>query len=355
LRNRSIQINFQIIVALTLMVGLGACKGKPAASLQSTAVNTSTVVVPVAATTVPPATITPTTLPERVVLLVPNGADPGLAGSLQTLLTKLSAQSGLQLQILPGLTAAELTAEVRIVVALPPDSGIAALAAAAPKTQFLAIGIPGLSAANNLNQIGAQGIRPDQQAFLAGYIASTITQDWREGALVLKDSGAGQAFLNGAIFYCGLCRPATPPFYQYPLYQDLAPGASQVEQQAAADYLLQYMVKTVYIGPGVGDDALLNYLAQAGVNIIGVTTPPAELQPHWIATLNTDLEGAVSELWPKLVQGEAISSPNLPLLITNNNPDLLSAGKVNMFNKISLDLTEGFIDTGVTMTNTVSK
>ncbi len=139
-------------------------------------------------------------------------------------------------------------------VALPPDPGIANLAAANPQAQFLAVGIPGVTVTSNLSQIGSDGERPDQQGFLAGYLAAVITPDWRVGVISQSDSPAGKAaqngFTNGVIFYCGLCRPSYPPFIQYPILVDLAAGT---DPQAAVDSLVSNAVKTVYVSPAVED------------------------------------------------------------------------------------------------------
>jgi hypothetical protein len=113
---------------------------------------------------------------------------------------------------------------LQLIVALPPDPGLAALIAAAPETQFLAVNIPGLEPAPNLSQIQAQGVRPDQSAFLAGYLAAAITQDWRAGVISLAgDATARLGFTNGVYYFCGLCRPAYPPFPNpgYPLSVEL--------------------------------------------------------------------------------------------------------------------------------------
>ena len=82
---------------------------------------------------------------------------------------------------------------MKVVIALPPDPGLAALAAAAPGVQFLAIDIPDLPAASNLSTIGATGLPVDQQAFLAGYIAGLLAPEWKVGILYQKDTPGGEA------------------------------------------------------------------------------------------------------------------------------------------------------------------
>jgi hypothetical protein len=273
--------------------------------------------------------------------------------ALQNVLGELAAQDSLTFETRTELAALEFSSGVRLVVAMPPDSGIVNLAAANPQVQFLAVGIPGIQAVSNLSVIGSEGERPDQQAFLAGYLAAVITKDWRAGVISRGDIVEGKAarlgFTNGVIFYCGLCRPAYPPFVQYPQYVELTAGASQVEQQAAADILIQNAVKTVYVFPGTGDETLLEYLAQAGVDLIGSGTAPETLRSHWVASIRVDEASAIRQIWPRLMGGEKSIQLNVPLVLADQNPALFSTGRQHLVEKMLADLLAGFIDTGVNL------
>jgi hypothetical protein len=329
------------------------CLGLVACNLALPSRSTATPVIP---STTPAPTATPTAIPSPTpqplaILIAPPGSDPNLTSEMQTLLTQLSASSGWRVQVRPSLTSAELGQEVKVVVSLPPDPGLANLAAAAPHTQFVAVGMPGVQPAKNLFVVGAQGDRPDRQGFLAGEIAASITPDWRVGIINQPDTVPGKAarlgFFNGDTYYCGLCRSAYPPFYEYPLYVDLPAQASQAEQQAAADYMIDHAAKTVYVFPGAGDDTLLEYLAQKGVNLIGGVTPPQAAQSQWVASIQPDLLKGVKDLWPRLLKGESGSSVDVPLAITNVNPALFSPGRQRLAQDTLDDLLADFIDTGV--------
>jgi hypothetical protein len=285
------------------------------------------------------------------VLLASPGSDPQQTTALQELLADLAARDGLEFQTATSLSPAELTPDLRLVAALPPDPGLAALAAAAPRTQFLSIDIPGLPASANLSQIDTQAARPDQQGFLAGYLASLVTADWRIGVISTGDDPAGKAnrqgFLNGAVFYCGLCRPAYPPFVQYPVYEELITGAGAADQQAAADSLIAQGVTTVYVAPGAGDASLLEYLAGKGVNLIGGETPPEGVQNNWIATIQGDWLEGVRQAWKQALSGQPAGDTNLPLAITDRNETLFSLGRQRLAEQTRDDLATGLIDTGI--------
>lgn len=297
------------------------------------------------------ATASPTVEQPLVILLAAPQAEATLADELQSLVSDLAQKDGLRFQIRQSLSPEDLSAAVRLVIVLPPFEGVAELAHSAPQTQFLAIDFPGMSPAANLSLIAPLGMRPDQQGFLAGYIAAMITPEWRVGVLSTSDTVAGMAarrgFINGAIFFCGLCRQNYPPFYNYPLYAEMPSASTAAEWQAAADSLVNRYVKTAYVTPGSGDQALLRYLTEAGVNLIGGASPPGDLRSRWVATIRPNVLPIVQTLWTDLLQGKGGVSLPVALEISDIHPDLLSPGKENLARKFLQDLIGGLVDTGV--------
>ena len=342
---------FFYLVLLFSLLALAACRTATPGPTTNPEAPTPTPPAIEPATDIP--SPSPTVQPAEVILLALVGSDPGDMLALQNLLGELAAQDKLAFETRTELAALEFGPGARLVVAMPPDPGLVNLATANPQVQFLAVGIPGIRAASNLSVIGSEGERPDQQGFLAGYLAAVITKDWRAGVISRGDIVGGKAarlgFTNGVIFYCGLCRPAYPPFVQYPQYVELTPGASQTEQQAAADILIQSAVKTVYVFPGAGDETLLEYLAQAGVNLIGSGTAPERLRSNWVASIRVDEASAIRQIWPRLMGGEKGIQLSVPLVLTDQNPALFSAGRQQFVEKMLADLLAGFIDTGVNL------
>jgi len=309
---------------------------------------TNTTLPPIASPTVTDIP-TATSLPSLGVLLAPAEADPEMVAALQTSLSQSIPEAGLRFQVYPSITPEMITSEdIRWVIALPPAPGLGDLAASFPEARFLAVGIEGLESAQNLSVIGSGGERLDEQGFIAGYLAALITPDWRVGVISASDSEAGQlarrSFITGAKFYCGFCSPVYPPFYEYPLYVQLDAGANVAEWQAAADFLLQRGVQTAYVAPGAGDEALLGYLAQSGVHIIGGKTPPENVRDAWVATVGfSALEGFYS-FWPEFAAGADGRSVSVPLSIHNVNSSLLSPGKQHLVEEILVDVRAGSIE-----------
>jgi hypothetical protein len=205
----------------------------------------------------PSPTVTDTPQPGLVMLLAPPGSDSELASRLVAALEPRVTELGLRWESRTLLASNDLSGmDIRLVVALSPDPGLASLAAAAPQTQFLAVGIPGIQAGSNLSLIGQEGLRLDRQGFIAGVIAAMITPDWRVGVVGPSEPGealhARQGFINGAEFFCGLCLPYHGPTnINYPVFVELSAGAGFDEIQAALQNLNSMAVKTIYLPPGV--------------------------------------------------------------------------------------------------------
>jgi hypothetical protein len=272
--------------------------------------------------------------PPLAILWAPPGADPELVAEAQRILSEVAVQQAWQVSQREGLTEADLQAdgEVAVLVALPPLQDLGALISSSPSTRFVTLGPTNLEASPNLTTIGASGAPPDYLGFVAGYMAAVITEDWRVGTISVSDTAEGQAarqgFLIGAKYFCGLCQQLYPPYYDYPLYYEQVSSTSSDAWRAAADQLIGLAVTTIYVAPGAGDQALLEYLAQSNIAIIGSVAPPEALQGNWVATIEADLVTALRDQLAPALRGESALSASLPVKISHVNGDLLSPGKL---------------------------
>ena len=357
-RNRRIssshRLNSIMVLCLLLassMLALAACN---AAVPQVTPSATPGTATPFPPTDTPSPSPTATPESSLVILLAPPGSDGALADRLEELLTGLASEAGMRFQTRPDLSPAELQQDVKLVVVLPPDPGIAELAAASPETQFLAVGVPGLEAGGNISTINISGNSPDQAGFAAGYLGAAITPDWRVGVISEQDTTGGKAtqlgFTNGVIYFCGLCRPVNPPYPipGYPLTAQLTDAAGPAEWQAVISNLTVWGVGTVFVDPEIASEGLYQELAKAGINIIGSGEPPPGLKDHWVASIgSSDPVEAVNKLWPDVIRGEGGMNVGLPLTIHAANLDLFSPGRQALVDEMLGELAQGYIDTGV--------
>ncbi len=311
--------------------------------------------------TVPAPTSAPTftaTLPAEplVILILPADMPRAEYDYNQKLIYDLAQAEGMRFQVRNTLTAADMQFEgpaLKVVVAFPPDPGLADLAAAAPSVQFLAINIPGLTAGGNLSTIGATGVPVDQQAFLAGYITGLVAPEWKVGVLYQKDTPEGEAarnaFANGFTFYCGTCRnPLFPqPAGIYPVFVGIPTTEKPAAYPAYAELLSRNVVKAAYVFPAVATSEVLNDMAQRGMLLVGETMPGESVRPNWVASIQPDIIAAIQTIFPELVAGNGGQSVPTPLFLNDINPDLLSEGKVRLVQQVLDGLQNGTISTGV--------
>lgn len=266
-------------------------------------------------------------------------------------LQALVQQSGWEMIQKPSVTVGELDAsssELRAVVLLPPDPGVAEMAEKYPRISFLTIGIPDLPDLPNLYQAAPNGNRPEWDGFIAGYLAAVLTPEWRIGALTQAGSTEGakaaDGFVNGGVLYCGLCLTQYPPFTDYPYRMDMNAGLSQPDWQTAADQFIRSGVRMAYVYPSVATPELLVYLAQNGVLLLGSEPPPEALQPAWIATIQSDVQTATQKAWADLAAGNPPGEYTTRPLIVPGGAGQLTEGKLAMLNSVIDDLVSGVIE-----------
>jgi len=338
------RIKFAAIIMLILLAGCAL-----------TGTNTPTEAAP---TTLPPTeaptdVVTATPGTPLAILIIPVDMPQEQSNLYQTTLNDLTQASGLRFQVRNNLSSAEIELEtnLKIVVALPPDPGLAELANAAPQVQFLGVTIPGLTASANLSLVGAEGAPIKNQAFMAGYITSLLSPDYRVGIITQKDTPEGMlaydAFLNGMVFYCGLCNPKFPPWYDYPVHSEIPTDTPEGQYRFFADPLKNYNVDFAYVFPGVATDDLLDTMSQYGLNIISQTRPNERITANWVVSLQPNVVPAIQSIWPDLVADQGGQDLPLPLFLAEVNPDLLSEGKQMDVQEILDRLQRGEISTGI--------
>lgn len=332
-----------LLIAIILLAG---CGGRATQSPQ-----------PATFTPPPAPTASPTAPMPLTILVLPADMPQKDKDNYQTLIYDLAQQNGMRFQVLNTLSANDLAIEgsaLKVVVVLSPDVDLAALTAAAPAVQFLAIDIPDLAAAPNLSSIGSGGIPVDQEAFLAGYIAGLVAPEWKVGILSQKDTPGGDAaviaFTNGFTYYCGSCRnPLFPqPAGIYPIIVRIPTDAKLGEYTAYADLLIRNIVKVAYVYPDVATSDLLSYMGQSNMFIIGPALPGDDVRSHWIASIQPDSISAIKNIFPELVAGRGGKAVPTPLFLADVNPDLLGAGKLRLAQEVLDGLQNGTIGTGVT-------
>jgi hypothetical protein len=327
-----------IIILLTL--SLSAC------SLGKTPEPT---IVPTSSPIPAPSSV-PTPSAPLAVLLMPADMDKTTSDAYQTAVYNLTQGSGMRFQVRNSLTPQEIDPGLSVVVALPPDPGISALASAEPHVQFLAIDIPGVTAGGNVSVLGT-GSSAAIPAFVAGYAGAMISDDHHIGMLFPKDDATAQAaagaFANGMAYYCGTCQPFYYVPYGFPQFQAIPSDAPKNQYSGYANVLVsQYKVDTFYLYPGVAIPELTDALTSAGINMIGVAAPNPK-PGTWILTIQPDEVKAIDKAWPDLTAGKGGQNVQSPLGLADVDPNVISPGKERLIQQVLDDLLAGRIATGV--------
>ncbi len=306
-------------------------------------------------TALPEPTLTPTPEIPLALLVVPANLDQETSDRYQTLIYNLAQSSGMRFQVRNTLTEADLEPALRVAIVLPPDPGLAELAPLAPQAQFLAVNIPDIVAGGNLSVL-ANTERPDIAAFISGYIAAMITEDYRVGLMIPKDDPLGRntltAFKAGVEYYCGTCNAFIYPSWCitapcYPQYVEIAEDEDPLTYNAYADFLfLQRQVETMYIAPKFVTPDLLTYLSSSGILVISDTSPQPKLG-NWVATIQPDVIQGIQSAWPQLAAGSGGVNITSPLVLTDINAEHLTPGKEQVAQDVLAQLQAGYIATGV--------
>ena len=339
---RNITLSFLGLVFIAILVACG----------QSTPEATPTPIP--TDTPIPTPTFTATPSTPLAILVIPPDLDPAMYDLYQSTVYDLAQQAGFRFQVRNTLSELDLEPTLRVVIALPPDPGpgIAALAAAAPQTQFLAINIPGLTAGGNISVL-ANDVQTDIVAFMSGYIGAMIIDDYRIG-MIYPDGNAEalsalDAYTNGMVYFCGTCQ-------KYYLYQDEYGNALDFPQSIQipaeeppanyggyAVYLIQRRrVNYIYVYPDVATPELLAYVGSSGAVQVG-STPQGGIPLYWAASIGADTIGAIQAAWPNLVAGQGGQAVQSPLTLADVDPNLLSPGKQAQAEQVLADLLAGRI------------
>lgn len=301
-------------------------------------------------TPTPAPTLAPTPSTPLAILVLPADMAQDDSALYQKTVYDLAQQSGYRFQVRNSLTPDEVKdPTLKIVIALPPDPGVAALAQAAPQAQFLAVNIPNLNAGGNISVLGntSQTVIP---SFLAGYIAAMITDDFHIGMIIPKGDGDAQrayiAFTNGMAYYCGLCQPFYYVPYNFPQYIEIPSDEDPARYGGYANYLIDHKVDTIFVYPSLAKPDFLTYIGTTGALQIGTSTPNP-LPAGWIATIQPDVIKAIQSAWPGLVAGQGGTNVQSPLGFDDIDPTLLTPGKQRLVEQTLQGLLNGTINTGV--------
>lgn len=266
-------------------------------------------------------TLTPTAAPTPVgVVLAPETADPLWRRAAMEAVRALAAAQGWEVAEVGFVE--QVPAGARLVLALPPTNGLA-LAQARPKVPVVMLDPLPADAPPNLFSLDLSPYTAERLAFAAGYLAALHAPDYRVGALFLQGDDLEKrvdAFMHGMTYYCGLCRPAFPPFEIYPVWATLPPEAEpDLWQRAAQTLAREHGVNLVYVEPWPVAQALQGTEDPLGWHFLGVGPNPSSPGQGNLAA-GVDWIGGLQDLWVRGVQRGEVSSVIPPFVVRGTTP-----------------------------------
>lgn len=330
-------INRISILAIILLAGILAGCSRPQ--------GTATPVAPSATGATPEETFTPTPTAEPPViwLIADQNVSAAIRQEFSGWLSAKAEQNGLRFLEMESFNSSDGQGQLKAAVFLFPDEEVANLAANLPDTQFVVVTDADLPTAANLSVIQTS---TNQAAFLAGYLATLNSPDFRSGGLFVDDAAGKQleeSYLNGGRYLCGRCSPVFTPFVNFPLTSLVPVGSDTTAWQSAFDELNQNRIEVLYIaGEGLTPE-LLSYLADKNVGILSDAPPPSGFESIWIATVSSDPLSALEEFWPDVMAGAGGKKVLAGLEISQVNSDNLSSGRLELAEKLIPDLQGGWI------------
>lgn len=294
---------------------------------------------PLVATETPLPLPTETNQPGLVVLLAPAQG----WGEQHSLVEQAALERGLAFEIRQEMSVADAPLNLKAVVSFGKAPGLEALVTGFPEVQFVAVGAAGLAASPNLTLV-EEGSSLPALGFMAGYIAAVQAEEWRIGIISAGDETGliyQNAFLNGVLYFCGICNPVFPPYEPYPLYAAVAPGGGEAEVQQAADALISRAVDMVHVAPGLQSEALYRYLAERGVRIVGTDAPPAGLETNWVASVIPMPGMELASVIGAALDGQSLGRVETTLQVNFTG---ISPSRLSHFAEIISRLASGEID-----------
>jgi hypothetical protein len=248
-------------------------------------------------------------------------------------------------QAQPVLKTAELPPDLAYLIVLTSVSSadVTAIRSHAPDVRIITLAADVLSPQPNVTLLQVPDDAEVQQAFLAGYTAALITDDYRVATMTSSSNEQAaarvDAFRNGAEYYCGLCRPERPPFEDYPLSLPYDPASG-----SASSTLSGTGVQTVFVPATLSDAQTLTDLVNSGLTLLGTIPPPAELRQSWAASFQPSPVTAIEAAWSSITGTSPPGSVTMPITVRDVNPDLLSPGRLRLVVRTQIDLGLGLID-----------
>jgi basic membrane lipoprotein Med (substrate-binding protein (PBP1-ABC) superfamily) len=332
-----------IIASIALVFIFSACE--PSTAVEKTDPGeTNTETPPKVETEIPP-TLTPTQDVQKVILISEQGGDELTLSQVQSALETLTAEAGYALEILDQASLEAMT-DVLLVVSVGEDIDVNSLAQRSPEVSFVAVDNGNAVPSGNVHVIGDPIVDQQNRAFMAGYLAALISEDYKVAALVPSEIDATEilleSFVIGARFFCGLCQPKYPPYQSFPQWQTIPVENLEEQYQSILDNFINSGVEVLYIQGDLAVSPVMNAASEYGMTVLSDQSPEVRLN-NYAGTIVNDPGEALIDLWPEILNGRDGSQVPAPIILIDRNPNIVSEGRYLMFLEMAENLQNGLV------------
>jgi hypothetical protein len=272
-------------------------------------------------------------------------AYPFILAEVRETLEILAADSGFNLAIQEG-SSVELISNAPVVVTLGGDIDVNNLAASYPEVSFVAIDNFDAAPSTNLSVIGDPLIDQQRRAFMAGYLAALLSDDYKVAALTPSDADLTEtvveSFVVGVRFFCGICQTKYPPYQSFPQWETLPVNGSEETFQPVLDSFSNIGVEIFYVNGNLLSPQLLTAIAESGILVIG-DQYPGTIRNNYAGTILSDPTPILEAIWADILDGNSGQQIAGSIVLVDRNPDLVSDGRYQLFLEMVDDLQEGLI------------
>jgi hypothetical protein len=332
-----------IFIGVVLLLSPAACSPSEPAE---TSVPEET---PVATETEIPTVIASTPTLSRgesvVILLTTADSDRYALTQIENNLNALVEEAGLKSET-QEMSSFQMMSNVSLVIGIGDGIDINNLAIEYPEVSFVAVDNQTAQPSSNLSVIGDPIVDQQRRAFMAGYLAGLISDDYKVGALVPSDSSASEmvidSFVTGVQFYCGLCKPHYPPYQTFPQWQTISTEDLQGTYQIVLSDFVTNGIEVLYVHGDLVSESLLTEIDTLGIKVVSDAGPETS-RNNYAGSILSDPGPALIKLWSDLLTKQAGVRLPASIALVERNSEVVSEGRYLLFEEMVMDLQEGLI------------
>lgn len=289
--------------------------------------------------------LTPSPRVETVILITTQEVDTFTVSQIQESLERLIADSEYELVIKQDLSGI-LTDDVHVVVVVGEAVDVNGLALDYPDVSFVAVDNAGAIPAENVSVIGIPDTDQRQRAFMAGYLAALISDDYKVAALVPAEveitEPALESFVVGVRFFCGICQPKYPPYQSFPQWETISVDYSPELLQQILDNFVNIGVEVLFLHGDLVSPTILTAIGEKGIRVVSDQSAGTTVN-NYAGTVLSNPAPVLESMWEDILEGNNGIYKAAAVELVDRNSGLVTDGRYQLFLEMAADLQAGLV------------